>query len=65
MVANPVQHALGHVGEGHYMVKGEQARRALDGVGGAEDGVDGFRIVRGLLEQQRASSMFWSSSRFR
>jgi hypothetical protein len=62
-VAHLVQQALHHVGKGDDVVKAEQARRALDGVRGAEDGVDRFALVAGDVDVEQAFSISSSSSR--
>ena len=52
-VAHFVEHALGHVGEGNQRVEPEEAGRALDGVRGAEDRVDGLGGVLALVQAQQ------------
>jgi hypothetical protein len=52
-IAHVVEHTFHHMGEGHHRFQVKQAGRALDGVGGAEDGVDQVVLVFGLLHGQQ------------
>ncbi len=52
-VADPVQDAFGHVGEGNDMVQPEQAGGAFDGVRRPEDGVDGVRVFGALFDGEQ------------
>ena len=52
--AHQLQHAFHFVREAHHRVVAEQARGALDGVGGAEGAVHGLGVGRVLLHRQQA-----------
>ena len=50
-----VEDRLDHMGERHHMVQVEETGRPLDGVGGAEDGVDGLGEISGRLDLEQAA----------
>ncbi len=52
--AHLVEHTFHHMGKGHHMVQAEQARRTLDGVGGAKDGVDHLALVVCAFHRQQS-----------
>src|SRR5690606_20609770 len=52
-LAHLVEHVLGDMGEGHDPAQAEDAGRALDGVGGAEDRVDDLGVVRVLFDLEQ------------